>query len=346
MTTDTAEPDTMAEPDPVEHITEKQMQKLIVLCSQAGMRNREEALSWINGVLGTSYDSRKELSKVEASEVIDRLEDGQTRLKEMPPSAGEGPTVQEAIRRVTYDIARIGVGKHGINRDQNYQFRGIDDIVNAMSPLLAKHGVVIIPWVEKTDIDYRPTKSGGTMMYAMLTVDYEIIGPLGDSFRSRIVGLGSDTSDKATNKAMSAAFKYLLGQVFAIPQAGFNDGDADSPGMIAPRSQFDGNPYSNGHDNSAGATDFDKPAEARATAPVNLNQDLLDKIKTYAQEAGVEVATFTTKFRAAHNNATLEQMAWAPRAILQGFVTQVERYRAQEAEEEQQRDPYESAPQP
>jgi hypothetical protein len=157
----------------------------------------------------------------------------QSRAPEQDESSyavdGSPPPIQEAMRRVAHDIGRVGVGKSGVNRDQGYRFRSIDDVVTNLSPFLARHGVVILPSVTSCSLTERSTKAGGVMMYANLTVDYTIVGPRGDSLSARIVGLGSDTSDKATNKAMSAAFKYLLGQVFAIPQIGFNDADLDSP---------------------------------------------------------------------------------------------------------------------
>jgi len=43
-----------------------------------------------------------------------------------------------------------------------------------------------------------------------------------------------DSGDKATNKAMSAAYKYALMQTFAIPTEGDNDADATTH-EVAPR---------------------------------------------------------------------------------------------------------------
>ena len=41
-----------------------------------------------------------------------------------------------------------------------------------------------------------------------------------------------DRSDKATNKAMSAAYKYAALQAFAIPTEGDNDADASTPEVV------------------------------------------------------------------------------------------------------------------
>ena len=48
---------------------------------------------------------------------------------------------------------------------------------------------------------------------------------------------GMDSGDKATNKAMSIAFKYACFQVFCIPTEEMQDPDADTPDPIKPLQQ-------------------------------------------------------------------------------------------------------------
>ncbi len=50
----------------------------------------------------------------------------------------------------------------------------------------------------------------------------------------RTFGEAMDRGDKATNKAMSAAYKYAAFQTFAIPTEGDNDADASSH-EVSPR---------------------------------------------------------------------------------------------------------------
>jgi hypothetical protein len=49
----------------------------------------------------------------------------------------------------------------------------------------------------------------------------------------RTMGEAMDSSDKATNKAMSAAYKYAALMTFAIPTEGDNDADAHTPQVVA-----------------------------------------------------------------------------------------------------------------
>ena len=52
----------------------------------------------------------------------------------------------------------------------------------------------------------------------------------------RTYGEAMDSADKATNKAMSAAYKYAAIQAFCIPTEGDNDADATTHD-VAPRQQ-------------------------------------------------------------------------------------------------------------
>ena len=56
-------------------------------------------------------------------------------------------------------------------------------------------------------------------------------GPDGDSVDVVTLGEGIDTADKASNKAMSAAMKYALIELFSVPTQDVEDGDRTSPEM-------------------------------------------------------------------------------------------------------------------
>ena len=53
--------------------------------------------------------------------------------------------IYKAINAVQADLAISGISKDRKNAMQGYSFRGIDDVYNALSPLLAKHGLCILP---------------------------------------------------------------------------------------------------------------------------------------------------------------------------------------------------------
>lgn len=140
----------------------------------------------------------------------------------------------QAIHDVAADLATQGIGKDNFNKDQKFAFRGIDQVHASLAPLLAKHGLVILPQVVGRASEERVTKSGTKMRCVTVDVQYTIVSINdGDSMPLvvRFVGEGHDSGDKATAKAMSVAYKYMAIQTFCIPvdAQSIPDADAESP---------------------------------------------------------------------------------------------------------------------
>jgi hypothetical protein len=150
------------------------------------------------------------------------------------------PKVYAAISKVMGDIGRTGISKDRKNTQQGYQFRGIDDVYNALSGFLSAAGLCVLPRVTKREVTERASKSGGVLFYVVLDVEYDLVcAEDGSKHTVAVSGEAMDSGDKATNKAMSAAFKYACMQVFCIPTEGNPDADSESP-EPAPRSDAKG----------------------------------------------------------------------------------------------------------
>ncbi len=135
--------------------------------------------------------------------------------------------VYAAIAAATLDLSKEGIGKGRSNQQQGYKFRGIDDVLNALAPILAKHQLAIIPRVKSREVVERQTKSGSPLFYCTVAVDWEIVSAEdGTTTTATTYGEAMDSADKATNKAMSAAYKYMALLTFCIPTEGDNDADA------------------------------------------------------------------------------------------------------------------------
>lgn len=134
--------------------------------------------------------------------------------------------IYEALAKVlTMDYA---VGKDEKNQQQGYKYRGIEKTVNTVKPLLAKVGVFYVPEVLNVEREERAGRNGGALIYSVLTVRYTFYASDGSSVSATVVGEGMDSGDKASNKAMSAALKYALGNVLNIPTE-MIDSETDSP---------------------------------------------------------------------------------------------------------------------
>jgi len=155
------------------------------------------------------------------------------RLADRPSPFGRQPTVQQAVA----DAMRImrAVGKWGQNTQQNYKFRSIDDLMTAANEALGKAGVVVAPKVLQRIVDdTHKTGSNNVMRWVDLEVRYRVFGPAGDHYDVTMWGEARDAADKATSKALSAAFKYFLMETFLIPTVDLPDVDASHLEASAP----------------------------------------------------------------------------------------------------------------
>ena len=146
--------------------------------------------------------------------------------------------VYKSIAKITGDLSKQGISKDRKNQQQGYAFRGIDDIYNTLSSLLAENNLCIFPFCEERNTVERTTKTGGVIFYTTVKMKYKLISALdGSSVECCTVGEAMDSADKSTNKAMSAAYKYLCLQIFCIPTEGDNDADATTPPPVQPKAK-------------------------------------------------------------------------------------------------------------
>lgn len=142
--------------------------------------------------------------------------------------------VYEKIAAITAELSKVGISKDSKNQSQGYKFRGIDQVYGALSPLLAKHGLCILPRVTTREVVERQNRQGGALFYVTLTVEFDFVAAE-DGSKHTVVTIGEamDSGDKASNKAMSAAYKYAAFQAFCIPTEGDNDADATTHEVAA-----------------------------------------------------------------------------------------------------------------
>ena len=142
--------------------------------------------------------------------------------------------VYKAINAVQSAMNKEGISKGRKNQQQGYAFRGIDDCYAAVAPHLAENQLCIIPrYVSRTVVEHE-AKSGAALFYVTVEGEFDFVSAVdGSKHTARMFGEAMDSADKATNKAASAAFKYLLLQTFCIPTEGDNDADLHTPEPLA-----------------------------------------------------------------------------------------------------------------
>lgn len=204
------------------------------------------------------------------------------------------PSVLEVIRLVKRDIGAIG--KTQRNTDQNFNFRGIDDVMIAAHGPMLEHGLLVIPTVLRSRTHQYTSKSGTLWNRVRLTVRYTFYGPLGDMITATVASEGADMSDKATGKAMSAAFKAAFLQTLGIPTKDTADPDKsaaeaaerrqerNSRNSIEDESQrgaMQQEQRSNGRQNGAQA------ATEQKDGPAPIREDQIPAINTLLPRAGM-----------------------------------------------------------
>lgn len=133
------------------------------------------------------------------------------------------PSIHEALSAVMDAVG--AVGKDGRNTQQNFSFRGIDAVVNAVGPAFRRHGVVALPIVEDAQYDQITTRSGALMRQCTLRIRWRFVGPAGDALEAVVMSESMDAGDKATAKAHSVSYRTALLQVLCIPT---DDPDPDA----------------------------------------------------------------------------------------------------------------------
>lgn len=124
--------------------------------------------------------------------------------------------IHEAMAAVMQAVPAVPKGDR--NTSQNFSFRGIDAVLNAVGPALRDQGVLILPTlVDERHQTVQVGRNQTPMNWVLLTMRYMFVGPEGDTLHVTVPGEAMDAGDKAYSKAMSVALRTALIQTFALP---------------------------------------------------------------------------------------------------------------------------------
>jgi predicted RNA-binding protein with PIN domain len=138
------------------------------------------------------------------------------------------------------------------------------------------------------------------MAYVVIQGDFKFICPGADTDWTSVtvttIGEAADTSDKATNKAMSAALKYALIQTFSVPTKDMDDADRVTVEQ----------------------------------APMPTTEELMARIDKCCSKMGMPREDITEKYRAKHGGISMEAFEQLAPEVLLTFVDSLEQYVAAE----------------
>lgn len=142
-----------------------------------------------------------------------------------PPPVTGIAKIAEAISAVMGEIGIVG--KDGQNKFQNYKYAKMEDILQKLTPLIAKNGLAII----QTELDRSMFDNDSVIA---IRYGFTIVHKSGEVWPDRPVQTGASRcrdskggfDDKSLNKCHTAARKYFLLALFQIP-TGDEDTDPD-----------------------------------------------------------------------------------------------------------------------
>ena len=138
--------------------------------------------------------------------------------------------VYRAINAVAADLAEAGIPKTHSNEADGYEYRSIDDVLNRLAPLLARHRLCVLPRVLRRTASDRRGEQGTSLTMVELKVAFDFISADDASRHSvKVFAEALDGGDKATAKAMAAAYKIAMIQSLCIPVPGNDDTDRMTP---------------------------------------------------------------------------------------------------------------------
>ena len=125
------------------------------------------------------------------------------------------PMAPTLISRVLADVGPVL--KTGFNETQKYNFRGIDQVVNAVNAAFKRHRIFPTSKIEFFQLRDAMTTTNKPTREATLRVVYRFTAPDGSHVETEVPGEALDTSDKTTPKAMSVALRIALLQMLLLP---------------------------------------------------------------------------------------------------------------------------------
>ena len=197
----------------------------------------------------------------------------------------DGQQVYAALAAVMEEVQ--SVAKKDRNTHSNYNFRGIDAVMNAVGPALRKHQVVVVPQLDTVTYETVETSRGKSSTACRVEVTYLFFAADGSCLATKVAGEAWDSGDKACPKAMSVAFRTALLQSLCLPT---DEADADE------------STYERAPAQAAAPVETVPPLDDFLGAYPDLFLETLDldKTRAYAAQSGAHLSKALEQLEAKH----------------------------------------------
>jgi hypothetical protein len=146
-------------------------------------------------------------------------------LLEDPPDMGG---LAKAVVAVMKDVSSVPETGHNKNASYSYHYASDTDLLRALQPAMAKHGLCLLPErVDATTVEHGKSAAGTAQWRTDVKVTYLLVHTSGAYVRIQVAGSGVDPADKGLYKALTGALKYALRHTFLVPTG--DDAERDGP---------------------------------------------------------------------------------------------------------------------
>ena len=135
-----------------------------------------------------------------------------------PRQIVEVPELKNIDQAINWVMSQVGYVQKKKSDKLNYTFAGEAALIQALRPWMVLAGINMhVAEIKNKVREQYETKSGTTMQsITLVAVIVFTHAPSGTLVEVMSSGEGSDTGDKASNKALTGAYKYALRQTFCI----------------------------------------------------------------------------------------------------------------------------------
>ncbi|RGW85209.1 ERF family protein [Lactobacillus amylovorus] len=242
-------------------------------------------------------DAKKEIQDLK----VEKIKANSDRIKK--EKAKEDPSNLNLAQKLAKAMDDMGaLAKDGSNNSQGWTFISESAIKAAIRRVAGKYGFAIIPTkINKIDKYERKTSRGGTLYFYDVIQDF-IVTDGKEQYEMQMIGTGSDSGDKAVNKAVTVAFKNLEKQLFNVSDQNDPDPDSETNEATVPAEESQptqprkpGRP-NNGTKNVKRTIDWSKPKNIS-------NSDLKNHLVRYPNGTFVNVGTILAHVRKGNADA-------------------------------------------
>jgi hypothetical protein len=175
------------------------------------------------------------------------------------------------------------VAKSATNPHFKYNYRGVDDALGAIHPLMAKHGVFLTLVNMQAQFMDLPNQNVRCVVHATA----RFVADDGSFVDASLVGEGVDKGDKALMKAQANGLKYVVWYTFCVPTTETKDSEA----------------FPEPTDDEKPAYKVEKPTKTtRAKAPST------PVAQTTRKESVLDITPYLDGISAANDNETLDSV--------------------------------------